>query len=379
MKIVHIISYFQPEFGYEEYYHAIAQANLGHEVYVISSKYYHPLLTNKKRKLINSDSLEDNITIIRLKSIEFTYTRQNILLGVKLQINYLQPDLIYLHGTGTLLSYYILSNCKNEKIKYVVDTHEDGTYQKRDGIVNTFKDILITYISNYTISKSHLVLFYSEKIKNRYWEIIKKNSINYTVASIGVSCDRFFFDDERRKEIRKKYNIDKEDFLVVFSGRLVREKKYHNFIECMIRCKIFFKIMFIGKIDNEYCRLLIKIWNKYNLNSKDLIFIDNVNSRLLYRYYSAADLGLWISNSSVGILEAYACKLPAIINREALFYYPAINEDLIVDLNDYQSALNIIQILAQDNVLLKSYKEKSVEIAKKYDYKLIAANVIRKI
>ena len=37
MKIAHVVSYIQPEFGYEEYYTAREQAALGHEVHVITS------------------------------------------------------------------------------------------------------------------------------------------------------------------------------------------------------------------------------------------------------------------------------------------------------------------------------------------------------
>ena len=37
MKIVHIMGYFIPEFGYQEYYIAKKHKELGHDVYVISS------------------------------------------------------------------------------------------------------------------------------------------------------------------------------------------------------------------------------------------------------------------------------------------------------------------------------------------------------
>ena len=37
MRIVHVIGYFQPEYGYEEYYTALTQLKFGHEVHVITS------------------------------------------------------------------------------------------------------------------------------------------------------------------------------------------------------------------------------------------------------------------------------------------------------------------------------------------------------
>ena len=70
MKILHVIPYFQPEYGYEEYFHAVAQQRLGHDVFVATSKFYNPILKNGKRVKINVESLKasikDKIKIIRL-------------------------------------------------------------------------------------------------------------------------------------------------------------------------------------------------------------------------------------------------------------------------------------------------------------------------
>jgi hypothetical protein len=47
MKIVHIVDYFQPVLGYQEAFLAKEHAKLGHEVFVITSDRYAPVLYHK--------------------------------------------------------------------------------------------------------------------------------------------------------------------------------------------------------------------------------------------------------------------------------------------------------------------------------------------
>ena len=42
MKILHIINYFQPQLGYQEYFLAKEQVKMGHKVYVVTSNLYFP-------------------------------------------------------------------------------------------------------------------------------------------------------------------------------------------------------------------------------------------------------------------------------------------------------------------------------------------------
>src|SRR3989338_6235374 len=48
MKIVHLMGYFMPEFGYQEYYLAKEHAKMGHDVHVIASDRLYPFKNIKK-------------------------------------------------------------------------------------------------------------------------------------------------------------------------------------------------------------------------------------------------------------------------------------------------------------------------------------------
>ena len=42
MKILHVLGYYQPEFGYKEYFLAREQVKAGHEVYIVASDVIYP-------------------------------------------------------------------------------------------------------------------------------------------------------------------------------------------------------------------------------------------------------------------------------------------------------------------------------------------------
>ena len=44
MKIVHLVDYFQPKVGYQEYFLALEHQKLGHDIRVITSDYYFPFV-----------------------------------------------------------------------------------------------------------------------------------------------------------------------------------------------------------------------------------------------------------------------------------------------------------------------------------------------
>ena len=75
MKILHLINYYQPKIGYQEYFLAKKQRELGHEVFFITSDRYFPFKNYKKsyqsllgpRIIKPGIFIEDKIIVYRLK------------------------------------------------------------------------------------------------------------------------------------------------------------------------------------------------------------------------------------------------------------------------------------------------------------------------
>ena len=78
MKIVHLMGYFVPEFGYQEYYLAKKHRKMGHDVYVIASDLLNPFpniesmlkesgIKDASRKRKAGFSVIDGIKVYRLR------------------------------------------------------------------------------------------------------------------------------------------------------------------------------------------------------------------------------------------------------------------------------------------------------------------------
>ena len=131
MKIVHLIDYYQPKIGYQEYFLAREHAKLGHKTYVITSDRYFPFPDyDKIYKGILGNRFtgpgvkkEEGVHIIRLKSWEIPHTNLIYLHQLKNSLFKIKPDLVICHGVYSLTSFIISRYKKNLGFKLIYDNH----------------------------------------------------------------------------------------------------------------------------------------------------------------------------------------------------------------------------------------------------------------
>ncbi|MFX0152695.1 MAG: hypothetical protein ACFFAJ_18070, partial [Candidatus Hodarchaeota archaeon] len=133
MKIMHVVGYFQPKIGYEEYYLAKSQIEMGHRVLIITSDRYYPFpnYSSIYRNILGSrDSpnigfhRELGIPTLRLKPIVELDT-SILLKNLATSIRTFQPEIIHIHNFFHPLSLQCLLFVKSEfpKRKIIVDVH----------------------------------------------------------------------------------------------------------------------------------------------------------------------------------------------------------------------------------------------------------------
>jgi len=134
MKIVHLMGYFVPEFGYQEYYLAKKHREMGHDVYVVASDMLYPFpnietmlkeagIKNTSRKRKAGFSVIDGIKVCRLKHF-FEYSDFILARGLKQALAKIKPDVVFAHeswqGLPALAAYYK----KLFNYRLVVDQHD---------------------------------------------------------------------------------------------------------------------------------------------------------------------------------------------------------------------------------------------------------------
>lgn len=190
--------------------------------------------------------------------------------------------------------------------------------------------------------KNHEVLWYvaSARQKNLIAEFIPAEQIE--ICPFPVDPAEFYVDNKIRELARKKHRWAKDEFIFIFTGRLSRQKRIHQLIECFANFlqesnakaklvlvgdtdKLGEPWLFKGEWEYEYFHSLQKVLEKIPEEYKAKIEFHGFrpNKELLH-YYNGADCLVNISvhndeDYGMTVAEAQACGLPAILTDWAGF------------------------------------------------------------
>ncbi|MGA1820498.1 MAG: glycosyltransferase family 4 protein [Thermoplasmatota archaeon] len=324
MKIAHVVSYFQPEFGYEEYFSAREQAALGHEVHVITSDRIFPFRNVEKmlsdirspykdRKRPAGVEEMKGFTVHRLKtSYEVLYDFL-VYKGIEGKLEEIGPDVVHAHNLWTW-GARCASRAK-DRLGYRLIMDEHGyatTYDQRKTFRNFLLDkeyrLLRAPIARRSLKKAdEVVAICAETVD------FLKDFYNYDRAHmipLGIDHRKFSTDSNARARTRKELGIREGEFLLITAGRLDSAKRLEHFIDAvnvMEREDITFLV--VGQGDDRYLDMLKK------KAGPKVRFLGFKRSDELADLYRAADLGLW-GKASITIREAMGCQLPLVLFDE---------------------------------------------------------------
>lgn len=219
------------------------------------------------------------------------------------------------------------------------------------------------YIQDYVIKRLDL-----DKNKT----CILKNCIDLKKFSVNIPLSE-------KTKLRKKYKIDSDDFLVIFTGRIIREKGILELLDSM------------ALIENPKIKLLIigSSFSSSNLNSdfeielkkkaeklgNRIIFTGYVDYNEINKYYSIADVAalpsMWEEPAGLTILEACASKLPLITTYSGgIPEY--VDKNSVVLLNRNQKIVmtlknEIISLYNKDKYILNEIGNNNFENSKQFD------------
>lgn len=345
MNIVHVIPYFQPSYGYEEYYHATAHAKLGANVTVITSKYYHPNIA-KPRKAINSE-VEDKkapFQVVRLASIELKYSSQNILIGLNNAIRAARPNAIYLHGPECL-AYCLIKKSIQKKVPTLVDVHKDGVKRSRISNPSLKEKILATikrWVVNQNLKDCKHILFFSSEHRAEYLRELKGGWESKAVTLfMPLDSGTFSFDNSRRLKFRKAFACDDDTTIVSFTGRLTEDKHVLEFVRAFRAISNENIVLFLaGDLQQGYANHIKDACGDL-LSQGKVRLLPRLSRDGLADLYNGSEFAVWPFHMSVGILEALSCGATVLTGADSKKYYESIPAEGVLDgaLENYISAI----------------------------------------
>lgn len=388
MKIIHLMGYFLPEMGYQEYYLAKKHKDMGHDVHVIASDMLYPFpdienmleeagIKDASGKRKAGFSIVDDIKVYRLKHF-FEYSDFILASGLKKTLEKIRPDVVFAHesrqGLPAMGAYY-----KNKiGYKLVVDQHDfyhkipNHPLWKR---ILRFLDYYCfrRFVVGYSLRNADKIVAVTDETKKFLIETHKIHPKKISLIPLGVDADFFKFSNKVRTALRKKFNMKKSNIVLVFSGIIVRRKGIEILLQAVSEIKNEnIKLMIVGSGDSKYMHELKDLTKKIKIENKT-IFTGFLKKEDVSNYFSAADIGVWPGNNSISIMEAMACRLPIVMVNLQLGHLVSYNNGLKFPQHNKEKLKDALKKLIDDkNLRLKMAKNSANAVKKYYSYNAIA-------
>lgn len=325
-------------------------------------KFYYCRNIDRKWNISDEDISEKELKIL-FSSNKFGYLNSGLLEIVK------NNDFILIGGYEQLTYIYLALLCKLHNKKYALlfdGISCNKLKQKRFNIKYILKKFVIKNSSaifgNGTVSKIYFKNNFGKKENEIYNQYL---TIDYNkIISNNSNALKY------REEYRKKYNIDMNKKVILYSGRLLKLKNIDSIIEAISKIKNKDEyLLFIagGGPEEEKLRNLAKI-KKVNIIITGFI----QDQEELFKHYYLADVFTLVSTDEawgLAVNEAMYSKLPIVISNicgSSLDLVKHNKNGFIVDPFNLDSLTEAYEKIFDMN--LKSMGEESFHIISEWSY-----------
>ena len=344
----------------------------------------------------NSDGVElVRLDISKYNRIKNISAFDGILLfhAIYRELKRISPDFIIVGGVGGLNNFPIAKYIRKDNPNCIVVCRSHATIENVDRHNHKIK----RRIWDFVISLQNK---YMNKYYKRVYGILP-NAVDYMIKRFGIPQEKtallpLGYDDslihfdkkaEIRNQVRSKYGINKDDFLIVHGGKLSSGKKTLEFIKSIsglnddVAAIVFGSFgthIYGDKITDEYEQTVKEEARKDKYHK--IVFSGALNQEEIYNLYLAADLAVFPGAPSCLRQEAVGTGLPIIM------YVNPGDEGINININNNAIYLNdgwTIQDLSDAvNTIYgdDSYHKRAEQLAnnqyKDYSYRVLSERII---
>ena len=314
MKILHIDETFHPAYGYQANPLAKFQQKQGNDVYVATpiKKYLYPVykdfgddgsgLEEQDRQYMESTG----VRIIRVPAKGYIMGRLNYGKEIFEVVEQVKPDVLFVHCVETLTAMRFL--WKRPHYPMMFDSH------------------MLSMASHNRLAKAYEFVYrnvFSRIIKYNHYYVIRTQDDDYVNTHLGIpeeltpfisfGTDTILFSpsDEVRRKFREENGIAQDEFVVVYTGKLIENKGGKLLAETFRnRFSMPVTLLCVGKpLNDEYGKEVQKIFDE---SENRIIMFPTQNYLNLAQFYQAADLSVFPKQCSMSFYDAQACGLPVL-------------------------------------------------------------------
>ena len=314
MKILHIDETFHPAYGYQANPLAKFQQKQGNEVYIATptKDFLYPVykdfgddgsgLEEQDKQYMDATGVQ----IIRVPGKGYIMGRLNYGKEIFEVVDQVKPDVLFVHCVETLTAMRFL--WKRPDYPMMFDSH------------------MLSMASHNRLAKAYEMVYrnvFTRIIKKNGFYVIRTQDDDYVNSHLGIpekltpfisfGTDTILFspNEEVRNRFRQEHNIGRDDYVVVYTGKLI-ENKGGKLLAESFRKKfdVPVTLVCVGKpLDDDYGREVQKILNE---SENRIIMFPTQNYLDLAQFYQAADLSIFPKQCSMSFYDAQACGLPVV-------------------------------------------------------------------
>lgn len=228
------------------------------------------------------------------------------------------------------------------------------------------------------INKYDKIMPVSNYLKNKIIEIDPTANVETLYNAVNINRFNNKLSLEDVKKVKEKYNIPDNKKIVMFVGRLQKEKGILELVKAFNNAnKGNWHLVIVGASffkNSKKDQFTEKIEKLINDSQNNISLTGYVDYEDIHLIYSTANIGVVPSlcNEAFGmtLLEFMASGIPTIITNDGALPEIATNEtSIIIDRNNniLEDLENALTKLLNENNNIKQIKEKSIERAKKFD------------
>ena len=381
MKIVHIClsGSYNDNWGYHDNLLPKYNKKAGHDVTVITS-----IFVNSKKhrgyEKVNPGEyvLDDGVKVIRIpfkkifapKLAEKLRTYE----GLYKKLEKERPDFIFIHGIQFLDVLIVAKYLKNNpNCKAVADNHADFMNSARNWLSRNVLHRII-WKRCAALINPYVTKFYGVTPARVDFLVNMYNLPKQKVELLAMGADDEKVEETKneniRKQIRKRYNINPDDFLIMTGGKIDTNKPQTLLLMEAVK-KLNYpkvKLLIFGSVVPE-------LKEKFNcLISDNIKYIGWVDSKDTYNYFSAADLIVFPGLHSVFWEQVVGLGKPCIFKYIQGFTHIDLNGNCKFIYRDSVDEIkDIISEIINNNKLYEQMKKIAESRGKEiFSYKRIA-------
>lgn len=311
MKIVHFCPFFNDGWTYQENYITKYHKVLGNDVCVLTSCFVYDDAGN----MVKSDNLdyrnEDGVRIIRMECNSDADDRLRKYIGLYECLDEENPDILFIHGCQFMDAATVAKWLKkHSNVTVYVDNHADFSNSATNWLSkNILHKILWRHMAH--LLEPYTKKFYGvlparvEFLQNVYK--LPKEKCELLLMGADDELVRKADNPEEIKDLRKKYNVSEDEFLIVTGGKIDLFKTQTLLLMEAVKGMKDVKLLIFGSVVPE-------MKEKFDsLCGDNVIYIGWIDAKDSYKYFAACDFAVFPGRHSVFWEQVAAQAKPMIV------------------------------------------------------------------